>query len=76
MPGKRTPVTGSISANEMYTREQLVKRGIGRTGLTELRMAGVDPVTISGMHQYFGDEIIAYLKKKRDEDRTRTEANS
>lgn len=70
MPGKRTPVAGRLSAVEVYTREELVRAiGLGRTGLTELRMAGVDPAVISGRHVYFGDEIIAYLKTLRNEQR-------
>lgn len=70
MSGKRTPVAGRLSAVEVYTREELVRAiGLGRTGLTEVRTAGVDPVRISNRHVYFGDEIIAYLKTLRNEQR-------
>lgn len=70
MPGKRQPVEGRLSAVEVYTREELMRAiGLGRTGLTEVRTAGVDPVRISGRYVYFGDEIIAYLKTLRDQQR-------
>ena len=73
MPGKRTTVEGRLSAVEVYTREELMRAiGLGRTGLTELFQAGVFPVRISGRYVFFGDEIIAYLKRSRDEQRKQT----
>lgn len=60
-------VKGRISANEAYSKDELVKAmGFGRVAFDSVRDAGAVPLDIGGRHVYFGDELIQAMKTIRN----------